>query len=61
LRLISYFQVLSDSLFTQLAPFGISSRDQMMISKTGRDAAPLNCNGEAFESTGSVNNWIELQ
>ena len=60
LRLISYFQVMSDSLFNSYQMFGITSRNQLMIDKAHRDAQPLTCNGESFNDVGTLSNWLRL-
>lgn len=60
-RLVSYFDVISDSLFQQYSTKGISSRTQCIISKEVRDADSLRCSGETFGSSGTLENWVVLK
>jgi hypothetical protein len=59
-RLVSYFDVISDSLFQRYSARGILSRSDCIISKSARDADPLNCSGETFGTGGRIENWIVL-
>jgi len=45
LHLISYFEVLTDSAFETFKARGVTSREQLIITKVERDAAPINCSG----------------
>lgn len=56
-RLVSYFDLISDSLFQQYRQRGIVSRNDLIITKQARDADPLNCNGETFGTEGTLSNW----
>jgi len=60
-KLVSYFDVMSDSLFQQYSVRGISSRNECIISKEARDADSLKCSGETFGSSGTMENWVTLQ
>lgn len=60
-RLISYFEVMTDSLFQSYEARGVSSRSELIITKEERDADSLTCNGETFTSYGSLENWVVLQ
>jgi hypothetical protein len=60
-QLVSYFSVMSDSLFKSYSSRGITSRSDLMISRTARDADPLNCNGETFGTSGTLENWVLLK
>ena len=60
-RLLSYFSLMSDSLFAHYVQRGIASRNDVIISATERNADPLNCSGETFGSNGSIENWITLK
>jgi hypothetical protein len=60
-RLVSYFDLISDSLFQQYVLRGATSRSQFIITKEARDADPLNCTGDAFANEGTIQNWVELQ
>ncbi len=59
-RLVSYFQVMNDTLFQNYQARGVSSRDEMVISKEERDADPLTCDGEEFVDEGHLENWVTL-
>jgi hypothetical protein len=59
-RLVSYFRVMTDSVFQAYRNRGVSSRDDLIISKAARDADPLTCNGEVFQGQGNLPNWFYL-
>jgi hypothetical protein len=59
-RLVSWFEVMSDSVFAGYAARGVASRTAMIISRAARDAAPLVCSGETFGSPGTLENWLTL-
>ena len=59
-KLISYFDVMTDSLFQDYQARGLSSRDDAIISKEARDADPLTCDGEEFIDSGNLENWVVL-
>jgi hypothetical protein len=59
-RLVSWFQVMTDELFNTYKNRGIASRDDMIISKTLRDANPLVCSDETFISTDTLKNWVTM-
>ncbi len=48
LRLISYFETLTDTAFAPFMARGISNPAQLIISRQERDAAPYHCSGEQF-------------
>ena len=67
-QLLSYFEVMTDEHFNgnYLGP-EISSRSDLIISSTERDASPLHCEGEEFIGEtygdggyGSLSNWAQL-
>ena len=60
-KLISYFDVMTDSLFQAYQARGVSSRDQLIISKEARDADTLTCDGESFTSQGQLEDWVVLR
>lgn len=60
-RLLSYFDVMTDSLFATYQARGINSRIDVIISKEARDADPLTCNGGKFASPGNLPNWVTLR
>jgi hypothetical protein len=59
-RLVSYFQVMKDELFGNYKRRGISSLDDLIISKSLRDQNPLTCEGEAFTSVETLQSWVTL-
>ncbi len=60
-RLLSYFDVLPDSLFSKYITRGSLLRSDFIISKEARDADPLNCTGETFGTEGKLENWFILK
>ena len=61
LKLVSYFDVMTDSLFATYQARGLNSRTNAIISKEARDSDLLSCNGETFEGPGNLANWFTLQ
>lgn len=59
-KLISFFDVMTDQLFQNYQARGVSTRNQVIISKQARDADPLTCQGETFTNSGNLNNWFIL-
>ena len=59
-KLVSYFEVITDSLFQSYQACGLSARDDVIISKEERDADPLTCVGEIFTDSGNLENWVIL-
>jgi hypothetical protein len=59
-RLVSYFDVMTDSLFQSFQARGVVSRSQLIITKAERDADSLTCDGEAFTSGGHLDDWVNL-
>ena len=59
-KLVSYFDVMTDSVFQDYQARGLSSRDDAIISKEARDADPLTCDGEEFADSGNLENWVVL-
>ena len=60
-KLLSYFDVMTDSMFATYQARGISLRTDAIISKEARDSDPLTCNGEAFAGPGNLPNWVTLR
>jgi hypothetical protein len=60
-KLISYFDVMTDSLFATYQARGMNARTDVIISKEARDGDPLTCNGETFQGPGNLPNWVTLQ
>ena len=57
MRLVSFFDALTDDRFAAYAARGLTSRQDAIISRGERDAQPLSCNGEAFLGPGTIENW----
>jgi hypothetical protein len=60
-RLVSYFDVMADTLFAGYQALGVGSRSQLIISREERDADPLTCSDETFTSTGHLADWVDLE
>jgi hypothetical protein len=60
-ELISYFDVLNDSLFQQYQLRGVTNRSDMIITKEMRDADTLKCAGDAFLGSGAIEDWVVLK
>jgi len=60
MRLVSYFDALTDAVFEQYMARGAASRDAIIISKEARDADPIQCDGERFLTGGNLDNWLIL-
>jgi len=70
--LVSFFDVITDSVFEEYKKRGVQSMDQLVINKELRDANPLQCDpnteegrfvgasGWQRDSTG-LDNWVELR
>ena len=50
-QLVSYFDVMTDHLFSDYQARGLQSRGDAIISAADRDNDPLNCDGEEFSLT----------
>lgn len=59
-RMVSFFDVMTDALFSNYANRGVSKREDMIISKAIRDANSLTCNGDTFITTDTLVNWFIL-
>jgi hypothetical protein len=59
-KLVSFFDVMTDSLFASYQERSISSRTEYIISKEARDSDPLSCSGETFAGSGTLANWVLL-
>jgi hypothetical protein len=60
-RMVSFFEVLTDQVFSEFYARGIDNRASMIIPKNMRDANPLNCNGDVFINTDTLVNWVQLK
>jgi hypothetical protein len=59
-RMVSYFKVIDDNVFNEYKSRGVTSRDEMIISKELRDANPLTCNGDQFNPGDTLEAWVIL-
>lgn len=60
-ELISYFDVLNDSLFQQYQSKGVAKRSDMIITKEMRNTDTLKCAGDAFLGSGAIEDWVVLK
>jgi hypothetical protein len=60
-RLLSYFDVMTDSMFAKYKARGINTRTNVIISKEARDADPLTYNGGRFAGPGNFPNWVTFR
>lgn len=60
MRLVSYFEVMTDRLFTAYRARGLRTRADAAIPRAARDRRPLRCTGERFEGTTSAADWVDL-
>ncbi len=60
-KLVSYFDVMTDSLFALYQERGLDTRSDAIITKEERDADPLSCDGESFTTWGTLENWVILE
>ncbi len=59
-KLVSYFDVITDSLFQDYQARGLDSRNDVIITRETRDNDPLTCDGEEFTNIGNLENWVIL-
>jgi hypothetical protein len=59
-KLVSYLDVMTDSVFNGYEVRGLKSRSDVIISKEARDSDTLRCNGDSFTNTGTLDNWVTL-
>jgi hypothetical protein len=57
-RFVSYFYVITDNVFQQYVTRGAASREDFIISKTLRDANPLDCNNFGIDDP--LEKWFVL-
>jgi hypothetical protein len=60
-KMISWFEVLTDSVFKVYSNRGVSNRAKMIITKEMRDNNPLTCSGDTFISADTLENWVVLK
>ncbi|HQG47280.1 MAG TPA: hypothetical protein PLG50_16595, partial [bacterium] len=59
-RLISWFEVITDSLWRTYGECGISTTDEFIIRRQARDADPLTCKDGIFTAGGHLDNWVTM-
>ena len=59
--LLSYFDVMADSLLVRYQARGLVSRADAIISKEARDRDTITCAGDTFSSEGTIENWVTLK
>ena len=59
-KLISFFEVMSNPLFQIYRNRGVRFREDAIIDSDERDGAPLNCIGEDFANSGTIENFVYL-
>ncbi len=57
-RYLSYFDLMTDTLFSTYQIRGIDSRAKLIISVDQRDSNPLTCNGKTFTNISTLTNWV---
>ncbi len=45
---VSYFEVMPESVFAKYRERGVTSREELIVSREARNASPFQCNGEKF-------------
>lgn len=61
MRYVSYFDTMTDSLFSYYVARGARSRNDFIIGKAERDADPLSCENGRFTGNGKLINWLVLK
>jgi hypothetical protein len=59
-KLISYFDVIADSLFISFGLCGVHTNLDFIINKEARDAAPLTCEATTLKDNGQLENWTVM-
>lgn len=60
-KMISYFDLMTNALFEKYQARGLTSRNDLIITAEARNADPIYCNGQAFSSMGTIENWVLLK
>jgi len=60
MRLVSYFDVMTDRLFATYQARGLGERANAVLSRAERDRRPLRCDGERFVDGEAAGDWVEL-
>ena len=61
MRLVSFFDVITDELFEDFQQRGVVNREDLIIARDERDADLLICDGEVFTNTGTLPGWFTLK
>lgn len=61
MRLVSYFEVMTDRLFATYQARGLRARADAAIPRSERDQRPLRCAGERFGEAESAADWVDLE
>lgn len=61
MKLVSFFDAVTDALFDRYRARGASRRQDFIISREERDRDPLVCDGTAFTYRGRIDNWVVLR
>ena len=59
-RYVSFFDVVTDTLFTDFASRGSTDRGDFIITADERDASPMTCDGETFTNSSAIADWFSL-
>lgn len=59
-RMVSFFQVINDDVFSRYKARGLAAREDIIISKAIRDDNPMTCAGDTFTSTDTLESWFDL-
>ncbi len=60
MKYVSYLDIATDAVFAAYQARGLAARADAIIPQAARDADPLECSGEAFGTTGTIENWVLL-
>ena len=60
-KMISYFDLMTNSLFQSYQLRGVVSRSDLIITAEVRNSSPLTCSGESFIASGTLENWAFLK
>lgn len=58
--LLSYFDLMPTNIFASYEARGVTNAAKMIITAAERDADPLDCDGEAFTTSGTLTNIVTL-
>jgi hypothetical protein len=57
-RLVSFFDTMTDALFSTYVARGATTRSDFVLTKAARDADPITCDDETFTSSGALPAWF---